>query len=220
MSVERFWQVRYDELPVARVGYPFIILSFVVAGFVSVFSFFVALPFWLLFLLIVYFFRNPHREAPQEDQAIVSAADGRVLSVDTLQSARYYQGPCRRVSIFMSPLNVHVNRIPYDGTIERVLYHQGKYLAAFSEKSSLDNEQNAVFLSCSNGQEIVCVQIAGFIARRIVCDARVGDTFKKGERYGFIRFGSRMDLYLPFHTTVHVRVGEAVKAGSTLLARF
>lgn len=195
-----------------------IALAGVVIGmFVSAY---IALVFLFLFGFSLNFFRNPRREIPQSADAIVSPADGRVIAVEDTFDRRYLNRPCRKVSIFMSPVNVHINRMPYDGRVARVIYSPGKKFAAFAEKASLENEQNAVELACPNGHAIVFVQIAGFLARRIVCDARKGDVFKKGERYGLIRFGSRTDVYLPLHCGVEVKVGDVVKGGSTILARF
>lgn len=213
-------KVRYDSGIIAKAGYPFALIAIALAMLGGLVSVFLTIPFVIFFLFTLYFFRNPNRVAPSEASAIVSPADGRVLAVADLFDRRYFNDHCRRVSIFMSPMNVHVNRMPYEGVVKRVIYNPGRYFAAYADKASLENEQNAVEIECVNGQKIVFVQIAGFIARRIICDARKGDVFKKGERYGLIRFGSRMDVYLPLHCKVDVKTGDIVQAGTSVIARF
>lgn len=212
--------IREDANLIAQAGYPYIIISFLLFGFAAFISIFLAVPFLILFFVVLNFFRNPERVAPEDADAIVSPADGKVIAIEDVNDTRYLNRRLRRVSVFMSPFNVHVNRMPCDGQVERVIYTPGKKLAAFAEKASLENEQNAVILKAANDQEIVFVQIAGFLARRILCDARRGDLYQKGERYGLIRFGSRMDVYLPLHCPVEVKLGDRVQAGTSVLARF
>ena len=218
--MNRKHRIRYDRHLIARAGYPFILIALVIAIIAGAISLLLALPFIVLFFLVINFFRNPERQIPQGSQLLVAPADGRVIAIEDVMDTRYLNRRSRRVSIFMSPLNVHVNRIPCDGTVTRVVYTPGKKLAAFSEKASLENEQNAVEIEASNGDAIVFVQIAGFIAQRIICDAHKGDSFSRGERYGLIRFGSRMDVYLPLHYTVEVALNDRTQAGATVLARF
>ncbi len=167
---------------------------------------------FLFFLFVVYFFRNPKRTIPQEEGVIVSPADGKVLFCGRVDQNH-------KISIFMSPLNVHINRIPVSGEVKSVVYNKGKFLGAYRDKASLDNEQNAVVMENEKKERFLFVQIAGFLARRIVCYACPGDQWKKGEIFGLIRFGSRMDIYMPLNYSVQVRKGEKVKAGESIIGR-
>ncbi len=164
-----------------------------------------------------WFFRNPERTAPDIKGAVLSPADGKIIRIEQLESAPHYQERCNKISIFMSVLNVHVNRIPYDGTISRIRYNPGKFFSANLDKASQDNEHNAVTLMTDRGKRICFVQIAGLIARRIICDLDPGDRVKKGERFGMICFGSRLDVYLPERTRLQVEIGQKVSAGTSLL---
>ncbi len=217
---ERRLRVRGDENPIAKAGWPFAGIALAFSALSLFISIFVFIPAVLFLAFTLYFFRNPKRANPVDQDLIVSPADGRVIAIETLEEVRFLKRPCRRVSIFMSPFNVHVNRMPFDGEVANVHYNSGKYLPAYREKASLDNEQNAVHLRTPNGEDLVFVQIAGFIARRIVCDAMPNDVFVRGERYGLIRFGSRMDLYLPLSATILTKVGDTVSGGTTPLARW
>lgn len=172
------------------------------------------------FALVANFFRDPERFPPDDPLAIVAPADGRVLAVDSVEDDRFQKGPALRISIFMSPVDVHVNRIPWSGRVAEVRYHHGKYFRAFAEKASLDNEQNAIVVEDEAGRRLGVVQIAGFIARRIVCRVAVGDAVQRGNRYGLIQFGSRADVYLPPDVEVAVRAGDRTRAGETILARW
>lgn len=165
----------------------------------------------------LWFFRNPPRLVPDDPRAIVSPADGKVLAVERLFEPRVLKQDVQRVSIFMGLTDVHVNRIPCDGRIVGRYYYPGKFFAAFNEKASLDNEQQALVLETAQGQRVMFVQIAGFIARRIVTWVREGDSVERGRRYGLIRFGSRMDVYLPLTARVAVKPGERVAGASTVL---
>jgi len=165
----------------------------------------------------LYFFRDPERQPPPDDRLVVSPADGRVLEVHAEQEEHFLHGPATRVSIFMSPLDVHVNRSPVAGTIELVRHTAGRFRAAFADKASLDNERNAVLLTTRGGRFLV-VQIAGALARRIVCRRREGDRLARGERFGMIMFGSRVDLFLPPGVRPAVARGDRVRAGHTVVA--
>ncbi|MEW6682821.1 MAG: phosphatidylserine decarboxylase family protein [Nitrospirota bacterium] len=165
----------------------------------------------------LWFFRNPRRLVPDDPRAIVSPADGKVLAVERLFEPRVLKEDVQRVSIFMGLTDVHVNRIPCDGRIVGRYYYPGKFFAAFNEKASLDNEQQALVLETAQGQRVMFVQIAGFIARRIVTWVREGASVERGRRYGLIRFGSRMDVYLPLTVRVAVKPGERVSGASTVL---
>ena len=164
----------------------------------------------------LFFFRDPDRRAPTDERLVVSPADGRVLSVGEA-AAPELGGAATRISIFMSPLDVHVNRHPVSGTVEDVRHTSGKFRAAFADKASLDNERNALVVA-SGSRRYLVVQIAGALARRIVCRARPGDPARRGERFGVIMFGSRVDLFLPGDVRPVVRPGDRVHAGSTVVA--
>src|SRR5208337_3595033 len=168
-----------------------------------------------LALFVFYFFRNPHRDIPMGPGVVVSPADGRVVVVKDEENAGR---PGKRVSIFLAIWNVHVNRSPAAGTITKLEYKPGKFLAAWAEKASLENEQNVFTLASEHG-EIVFKQIAGWVARRVVSWKKQGETVARGERIGLVRFGSRVDIWLPENTEIAVKVGESVKGGSTVLAR-
>lgn len=163
-----------------------------------------------------WFFRDPERVAPGDDRLIVSPADGKVIDVRPVRDPELLGAPATRISIFMSPLNVHVNRSPVAGRIEAVQHTAGRFHAAFADKASDDNERNAVVLS-GGGRRFLVVQIAGALARRIVCRRARGDALARGERYGLIMFGSRVDLYVPPDVTVRVTLGQRVRAGLTVV---
>lgn len=172
----------------------------------------------LLLAFCLYFFRNPKRSPQGDEQQIVSPADGRVLEISEVQEERFLNEKMQRISIFMSPLNVHVNRMPITGRVETVSYNRGKFFPAFSEKASLDNEQNAIVIKNDRGVYCLFIQIAGWLARRIVCHATVGESWRRGDVFGMIRFGSRVDVYLPCHYLVKVGKDQRVCAGETILA--
>jgi phosphatidylserine decarboxylase len=165
----------------------------------------------------LYFFRDPERVPPPGEGLLVSPADGRVLEVVAEREELFLQAPALRMSIFMSPLDVHVNRSPVGGGVALVRHTAGKFRAAFKDKASLDNERNAVVLE-SGGRRYVVVQIAGAVARRIICWRRPGDRVARGERFGMIMFGSRVDLFLPPEVHPRVASGDRVRAGHTVIA--
>jgi len=180
-----------------------------------------AVPIVILTGLIVNFFRDPERVIPVGDRLVTCPADGKVVAVtDVIREERYLQRACRRVSIFMSPLNVHVNRIPVDGTVSLVQHSSGQFHAAFLDKASEFNEQNAIVVDDARGERVLFIQIAGQLARRIVCSVAVGDRVCRGDRYGMIMFGSRLDLYLPEVVKLHVAVGDRVTAGETIIGSY
>ncbi|MCK6553863.1 phosphatidylserine decarboxylase family protein [Candidatus Binatia bacterium] len=168
----------------------------------------------------VSFFRDPERNCPADPRLILAPADGRIIKMGTVRDERFLHTDATIVSIFMSPLNVHVNRAPVSGRVLDVHHHPGKYFRAFADKASLDNEQTAVLLEDDAGRRLCCVQIAGFVARRIVCRLRPGDRVEQGSRYGMIKFGSRADVYLPRAARVRVAVGDRAVAGETVLAEW
>jgi phosphatidylserine decarboxylase len=202
--------------PIARQGFPFIALALVFVAFFL----WLALPIgWgisaLLTIFVVSFFRDPERTSPP-GETILAPADGRVLLIEE-EASPQYSGKAIKISIFMSVFNCHVNRLPVSGRIENILYRPGKFYAADKARASAENEQNALLIRADQGQEILVVQVAGLIARRIVCWVRTGDTVKRGERFGLIRFGSRVDLYLPLSTRLSIKRGDKVKAGLTVI---
>ncbi len=213
----------------AAEGYPFIIffsvitvISFMAGGLWAA-----VLPF-ILTLFMLYFFRDPERIIPEQDNIFVSPADGKVIVLTNVYENQIPFLPSAsktgcgdeyiKLSIFMSPLNVHVNRAPCDGTVESVVYTPGKFLSAFKPEASLQNENIAMILNTKHGRVLVC-QVAGFVARRAVCRVAPGDTLKKGQRYGIIKFSSRLDVYMPKNTEIKVKLGDKVKAGGTIIGR-
>lgn len=170
--------------------------------------------------LVINFFRDPERQVPADPQAIVAPADGRVIKVETIHDDRFLNGPATMISIFMSPLDVHINRIPWSGRVIDVRYNPGKYLRAFADKASLDNEQTAVVMEDAQQRRFAFVQIAGFIARRIICRLQTGMEVERGSRYGMIMFGSRADIFLPPEAVVSVQLGQRTQAATTILARW
>ncbi len=200
---------------IAREGWPFIGIALAVFIItVTIGSIPLVVAAFLLTLFVVWFFRNPERETPKEKGVVVSPADGTVIA------AMGNSGGDTKISIFMSVFNVHVNRIPATGVVKRIEYNKGKFLVASKDKASLDNEQNAITIEDENGRRIKFVQIAGLVARRIVCYLKEGDSVNRGERFGMIRFGSRMDVYLPAGFTIQVKKGDKVSAGSTVLGYY
>jgi phosphatidylserine decarboxylase len=206
------------EFPLASEGYPFILFSAFATLIFSMLGFPIpALIFLLLTAFVTYFFRDPSRVLPEEPGAIVCPADGKVIVVDEIDDDRFLQQRVRKISIFMNVFNVHVNRIPYAGTVEHVLLKPGKFYAADNEKAVLHNESCAVTITTPDNLRYTVVQIAGLIARRIVCRTEKNDRVTAGQRFGMIRFGSRVDLYLPLSSRVTVSVGQKVRAGETVL---
>ena len=168
-------------------------------------------------LFVCWFFRDPDRVIPQDPHAIISPADGRVVKVAREETNPYWEGPCTKVSIFMNIFNVHVNRVPMGGVVEKAAYFPGKFINASLDKASEDNERNALVIKTPAGYSYTVVQIAGLIARRIVCRVEKGDHLERGRRYGMICFGSRLDLHLPLETEIAVALGDKVKAGSSVI---
>lgn len=176
-----------------------------------------AAPLWLVVVFVVQFFRDPPRRIPAEPGVVVCPADGRVIVVDQVQDP-YLDRPARRVSIFMNVFNVHSNRSPVAGSVQQRWYSRGRFLNAALDKASAENERNALWIRTDKGQDVVFVQVAGLIARRILCYADKGARLERGERYGFIRFGSRVDVYLPPDSRINVSLGDKVTGGSDVLA--
>ncbi len=172
---------------------------------------------WLIALFILQFFRDPPRTAPAQPNAVLSPADGRIVVIEKARDP-YLDRDALKISVFMNVFNVHSNRSPIDGDVRNAWYHAGNFLNAALDKASLENERNALHLRRADGVDITCVQVAGLIARRILCYVKAGDTLARGQRYGFIRFGSRVDVYLPPGASPKVAVGDVVHATETILA--
>ncbi|OGP91369.1 MAG: phosphatidylserine decarboxylase [Deltaproteobacteria bacterium RBG_19FT_COMBO_43_11] len=209
--------MKHDSI-IAHEGYPFIIFSLVITVFVAFFGIrWLTILFALVTFFIAWFFRNPERYFQEEEKALVSPADGKVIKIEDVEVSGSISGKFKKISIFMNIFNAHVNRAPYSGKIEAINYHEGKFFSANLDKASHDNERNEVMIRAEDGRPIWVVQIAGLIARRIVCWVNVETLVKKGERFGIICFGSRVDIYLPEDSLVSVKLQDKVKAGQTLL---
>lgn len=205
-------------VPFAKEGFPFIGAAAgitLMAGWLGWIP--IAALAGILTLFVSWFFRNPPRMIPQGARLVVAPGDGKVLAVDEEFEPRYLKDRAVRISIFLNVFDVHINRIPCEGTIEDVQYQPGLFLVASKPSATLKNEQNAVMIKAVGEAKVLCVQVAGLIARRIVCWVNPRDRAVRGERYGLIRFGSRMDTYLPFGTAIKVAVGDRVKGGETIL---
>ena len=202
---------------IAREGWPFLALAAILAGLSSFYCAYLAIPMWLIFLFILQFFRDPPRVTVGGDSSVAAPADGRVIVIDESEDP-YTNQASLKISIFMNVFNVHSNRMPVSGTVDRKQYYPGKFFNAALDKASDSNERNALLLTTKQGHRVTCVQIAGLIARRILCYVDEGSQVRKGERFGFIRFGSRVDLYLPKTTKVLVSLGDKVVGGETLVA--
>ncbi|GFO67948.1 phosphatidylserine decarboxylase proenzyme [Geomonas limicola] len=215
--------MRNTNTPIAAEGYPFIFgalaltVLFALLGVKLHAGFFAAAGFFcLLSAFIVFFFRNPERATPNLEQGVIAPADGVVIFSGKVVEP-HTQTEMEKVSIFMSVFNVHVNRAPVTGRVLDSFYTKGKFYDVRDERATFENEQQGLVLETSPGQKLVVVQVAGLIARRIVCYAKVGDLLTRGRRYGLIRFGSRLDVYLPLGTKVKVAMGEKTVAGETVL---
>lgn len=209
----------YPHPIIAREGWPFLGIAVAVSlGIALLFGWAWSLPFWLAALFILQFFRDPAREVPGDPQAVVSPADGRIVAVEKARDP-YLERDALKVSVFMNVFNVHSNRSPVDGTVKQRWYHAGNFLNASLDKASLENERNALWFRTRGGQDVTCVQIAGLVARRILCYVGEGAELERGQRYGFIRFGSRVDVYLPLDAEVKAALGDKVHATESILAR-
>jgi len=203
---------------IAHEGFPFIIFSLVLTVLAAFFG-----VIWLTAVLaaisvfIICFFRNPERYFQDEDKLVICPADGKIIKIEEVDIQGTITGRFKKISIFMNVFNVHVNRAPYDGTIAKIAYHKGKFLSANLDKASVENERNEIMISTIDGRVIWVAQIAGLIARRIVCWTREEAIIKKGERFGLIRFGSRVEVFLPSDSRIVVKLDDKVRAGQTTL---
>jgi phosphatidylserine decarboxylase len=206
--------------PLCLEGLPYIVGALIVAGLITVFlSYWIALPIYAFAAFAAWFFRNPTRSTPADTDAVISPADGVICMVSDVEEKEWLAAPAKRVSIFMSVVNVHVNRAPVAGRVVATKHTPGKFSIASADKASTDNERNAIVLETPKGKKLLFVQIAGSIARRIVCYAKAEDRLAAGQRFGLIRFGSRVDVYFPAGSTVGVKVGDRVVGGETILGR-
>ncbi len=211
-----------------KEGYIIILVSFIVLGILSPLSGLIAMPLWLhyivwvllglVFIWIVRFFRLPRRMLTPDDKLIVCPADGKIVAMEEVFEPEFFHDKRIQVSVFMSPNNVHVNWTPVSGLVKYMKYHPGKYLVAWHPKSSTENERTTVVVENEKGIQVLIRQIAGAMARRIVCYAREGNTIRQGDEIGFIKFGSRVDLFLPLNSKVKVSLGQKVTGKKTVIA--
>jgi len=210
--------MKHDNI-IAPEGYPFIVFSLTITVFVALLggTRWLILLFTLVTLFIIWFFRNPERYFQDQEKVLISPADGKVIKIEDVEVDGTICGRFKKISIFMNVFNVHVNRAPYAGKVETIHYHAGKFFSANLDKAAKENERNEIMIRTEDGRAIWAVQIAGLIARRIVCWVNAGTTVKKGERFGLIRFGSRVDVYLPEDSKISVKLRDKVRAGQTVL---
>ncbi len=209
---------QYPHPLIAREGWPFLKVSVAASILVTVLNgWYWAIPLWIISLFILQFFRDPAREVPTGEKNVLSPADGRIVAILPTQDP-WLKHDSLKISVFMNVFNVHSNRSPIDGEVIQRWYSPGAFVNAALDKASVENERNALHLRNDKGQDVTCVQVAGLIARRILCYVDKGAKLTRGQRYGFIRFGSRVDLYLPPDSRVRVVIGEKVKATSSVLA--
>lgn len=210
--------MKMPQIPVAREGYPFIAFVAFVTLIVALLGYdLMALVALFLTGFVAYFFRDPERVTPDDEDVLVSPADGKVILVEKIFDDRFVNEHAYKISIFMSIFDVHVNRLPFAGEVEKIQYTPGNFYAANTDQGGLANEHCAVILNTSKGFRYAVVQVAGLIARRIVCWVEKGDRVNRGSRFGLIRFGSRVDIYLPQQMQVEIRSGQRVKAGETVI---
>ncbi len=208
----------YPHPLIAREGWLFIAAAFLIALLVNIYAGFLwAIFFWLMAVFVLQFFRDPPREVPSVPNAVLSPADGRIVAVEKVHDP-YLKRDAVKVSVFMNVFNVHSNRSPVDGDVRNKWYFPGKFINADLPKASLENERNALWIKTDDGSDVTCVQVAGLIAKRIICNILPGDHLQRGQRFGFIRFGSRVDVYLPLDTKINVNIGDKVYATTTVLA--
>lgn len=210
--------MNYPHPIIAREGWPFLAIVAILALALQSFDLtFLSVLAWVAFLFVLQFFRDPPRYIPAQKNAVVSPADGRIVAVERVEDP-YAQREALKISVFMNVFNVHSNRIPIGGEIKSVDYFPGLFVNADLDKASTQNERNAIVIHTESGATVTAVQVAGLIARRILCYVKPADNVEKGQRYGFIRFGSRVDVYLPTDSVPKVAIGDKVSASSTVLA--
>ena len=203
---------------IAREGWLVLLAAFAAALIATGLVGWWSIPFWIWAVFALQFFRDPARTPPMDADAVIAPADGRVVVVEKVRDA-YLDRDALKVSVFMNVFNVHSNKSPVDGEIKSLWYTAGSFVNADLDKASSENERNALHIVTARG-DVTCVQIAGLIARRILCYVKPGDMLSRGQRYGFIRFGSRVDVYLPVTARAEVSIGQKVTGGRTILARW
>ncbi len=203
---------------IAREGWPLLAFVILLSLFMTYLFGAWSIPFWGIVVFVLQFFRDPGRVIPQQPNAVLSPADGRIVVLEKTRDP-YVGRDALKISVFISMFNVHSNRAPVDGKIDAIQYYQGKTAHADLDKASVRNERNALTMTAANGDTVTCVQVAGLLARRILCYVKQGDVMTRGQRYGFIRFGSRVDVYLPLTATPVVTLGDKVFATETILAK-
>jgi len=206
-------------IPIAREGVPFVVGAAIPAALAGLMGWkATAITFGAFTCFTGWFFRNPPRHIPRGENLILSTGDGKVIAVQEEYEPRFVKDQCIRVSIFLNIFDVHINRMPCAGRVVDIAYQPGQFLNASEPDATIHNEQNAVMIETSAQKKVLCVQVAGLLARRIVCWVRPGEAAVAGERFGLIRFGSRMDTYFPANSRLRVRVGDRVKGGESILA--
>lgn len=208
----------YPHPLIAREGWPILAGSVIVSLLVGAWSGWASIPFWIFTVFALQFFRDPVREAPEGDGLVLCPADGRIVCVEDATDPYADDRAALKISVFMNVFNVHSNRSPVDGEVQSLNYFAGRFFNASLDKASLENERNAMVLLTADGQTVTAVQVAGLVAKRILCHTHVGQRLYAGQRYGFIRFGSRVDVYLPPGSRPKVALGDKVQATSTVLA--
>lgn len=209
----------YPHPLIAREGWPFLGAAVAAALLIWIFAGgWWSVPVWLAALFVLQFFRDPAREVPDDPRAVVAPADGRVVAVEKARDP-WLERDALKISVFMNVFNVHSNRAPVDGAVRQVWYHAGSFVNAALDKASVENERNALWLRTADGTDVTCVQIAGLVARRILCYVGAGAELQRGQRFGFIRFGSRVDVYLPLEAQAVAAIGDKVYAAETVLAK-
>jgi phosphatidylserine decarboxylase len=210
----------YPHPIIAREGWTFVAIAAVAAAVLSAAQLWIpATLAWVTLLFVLQFFRDPPRVVPAERNVVLAPADGRIVRVEVAHDP-YLDRDALKISVFMNVFNVHSNRSPVDGTVVNAWYHAGSFLNAALDKASVENERSALHLRTGRGENVTCVQVAGLIARRILCYAKPGDVLARGQRYGFIRFGSRVDVYLDRAARPRVAVGDRVHATESILAEW
>ena len=216
-------------MPITRYGVTLVVGSWLVFGVFLLLALKFRQPVLIILAILcgifsvfnLYFFRDPQRTVPENPDAILSPADGKVVQITEIEENDFFKDRVTRISIFLSVFNVHVNRVPISGKVEYFRYHPGKFIAAFREKASLDNEQTVIGIVDSSGRKVMFRQIAGIIARRIVCDLREGHRVTAGERMGMIRYGSRVDVFFrPEEVELKIKKGDKVTGGETIIGVF
>jgi len=203
----------------AREGWFYIALALVSAVLTSwAFPIYIAALFWLISVFVLQFFRDPHRSIPQDEGLIVSPADGKVIFTGIVDDP-YLDRKAFKISVFMNVFSVHSNRSPFAAKVKQVWYKPGLFVNAALDKASQENERNAIWLQSEDGKDVVSVQVAGLVARRILCYVKGGEQLDRGQRYGFIRFGSRVDLFLPENFSIQVALGDNVSSGTSVLGK-